>query len=132
MRRNDSYALSRWSRPGRRRAAVVGLSAAALILTACSAGGTSAGRSSASTPSAPRQALLAAATQARQITSATETLTVHDSTSGSTTTGTVQFRLKPTLLASENLIVTAAGTKTRIKVILTSTAIYLHEASLAG
>ena len=132
MRRNDSYALSRWCRPGRRRAAVVGLSAAALILTACSAGGTSAGRSSASTPSAPRQALLAAATQARQITSATETLTVHDSTSGSTTTGTVQFRLKPTLLASENLIVTAAGTKTRIKMILTSTAIYLHEASLAG
>jgi len=37
-----------------------------------------------------------------------------------------------TLLASENLNVTAAGTKTRIKVILTSAAIYLHEASLTS
>lgn len=131
-RNDDTTALSRWCRPVGQRAAAVGLSAAALILVACSSGGTSAGDSSASTPLTPRQALLAAATQAQQITSATETLTVHDNTLGSTTTGTVQFRLKPTLLASENLNVTAAGTRTRIKMILTSTAIYLHDASLAG
>jgi hypothetical protein len=132
MDRNDSSAVSRRGRPVWQRAYVVGLSAAALILVACSSGGTSAGGGSDSTPLTPRQALLAAATQARQVTSATETLTVHDSTSGSTTTGTVQVRLKPTLLASEDLTVTAAGTRTRIKMILSSTAIYLHEASLAG
>jgi hypothetical protein len=126
-------ALSSWCRPVRRRACAVGLSAAALVLAAaCSSGGTSGGGSSASTPLDPRQALLAAATQARQVTSAAETLTVQDSTSGSTTTGTVQIRLKPALLASENLNVTAAGTSTQVKAIVTGTAIYLHEASLAG
>jgi len=132
-RNDDTTALSRWCRPVRQRAAAVGLPAAALILVAaCSSAATSPGGSPASTPLRPRQALLAAATQAQQVTSATETLTVHDSTSGSTTTGTIRIRLKPTLLASENLTVTAAGTRTRIKMILTSTAIYLREASLAG
>lgn len=126
-------APSQWRRPVQQRAAAVGLSAATLILAAaCSSGGTSAGGRSVSTSLGPRQALLAAATQARQVTSATETLTVQDKTSGSTTTGTVQFRLKPTLLASENLTATAAGARTRIKVILTGTAIYLHEASLTS
>jgi hypothetical protein len=132
MDRNDSSAVSRRGRPVRQCACAVGLSAAALILVACSSGGTSAGGGSGSTPLAPRQALLAAATQARQVTSATETLTVRDSTSGSTTTGAVRVRLKPALLASEDLTVTAAGTRTRIQMILTGTAIYLHEASLAG
>ena len=118
--------------PVRRRAAV-GVSAAALILiAACSSGGPSAVQGSAGTVSAPRQALLAAATQAQQVTSATETLTVRDNTSGSTTTGTVQIRLKPSLLASESLNVTAAGTRTRIKMIFTSTTIYLNEGSLTS
>ena len=133
MDRNDSSAVSRRCRPARARAYAVGLSAAALILAAaCSSGRTSAGGSPGGAPLTPRQALLAAATQAQQITSATETLTVHDNTSGSATTGTVQVRLKPALLASENLNVTAHGTSTRVKVILTGTAVYLHEASLAG
>jgi hypothetical protein len=129
----DSSAVSRWYRPVRQHTYAVGLSAAALVLAAaCSSGGSSAGGSSASTPLAPRQALLAAATHAQRMTSATETLTVHDSTSGSTTTGTIRIRLKPSLLVSENLNVTAAGTRTRIKAFITSKAIYLHEASLAG
>jgi hypothetical protein len=132
-RNDDTTSLSRWCRPVRQRAAAAGLPIAALILVAaCSSAGTSAGGNPASTPLPARQALLAAATQAQQVTSATERLTVHDNTSGSTTTGTIRVRLKPTLLASENLTVTAAGTRTRIKMILTSTAIYLHEASLAG
>ena len=134
MRRNDSSALSRRYRSARQRTAAAGLSAAVLILAAaCSSGGTSASRGSARASLTPRQALLAAATQAQQITSATETLTVHDSgASSSTTTGTIRIRLKPALLASENLNATAAGTRTRIKMIFTSTVIYLHEASLAG
>jgi hypothetical protein len=131
-RNDDTSDLSRWFRPGRQRAAAVGLSAAALIITACSFGGTSADGGSTSTVLAPQQAVLAAATQAQQVTSGNARLTVQDKTSGSTMTGTVRIRLRPTLLASENLNVTAAGATTRIKAILTGTALYLHEASLAG
>jgi hypothetical protein len=115
------------------------LSAAALILlAACSSGGSGpassagpASTGSASAPLTPRQALLAAAAQARQIRSATETLTVQQSGSESaTTTGTIQVRLKPTLQASETLRTALAGKTTQIKAIVTSTVIYLHEASL--
>ena len=113
-----------------RRAAAVGLSAAALIaLAACSSGGSA----PASTTLTPRQALLAAASHAQKITSATETLTVRDSgAQTATTTGTIQVQRKPTLQASETLNTTAAGKSTQIKVILTGTAIYLHEAALTG
>jgi hypothetical protein len=119
-------------RPVPRRAAAVGLSAAALtLLAACSSGGGPA--STASTPLTPRQALLAAASHAQQVTSASETLTVRDSGAQNTTTaGAIQFQRKPTLQASETLNTTAAGKNTQIKVILTGTAIYLHEAALAG
>ena len=82
---------------------------------------------------APRQSLLAAATQAQQVTSVTEALAVKGSgVSSSTMTGTVQFRLKPALLVSENLDVTAAGTSTRIKMIFAGTDIYFHEAALTS
>jgi hypothetical protein len=119
-------------RPVPRRAAAVGLSAAALtLLAACSSGGGQA--STASTPPTPRQALLAAASHAQQVTSASETLTVQDSGAQNTTTaGAIQFQLKPALQASETLNTMAAGKNTQIKVILTGTAIYLHEAALAG
>ena len=120
-------------RPVPRRAAAVGLSAAALIvLAACSSGG-GGPASTASTPLTPRQALLAAASHAQKVTSASETLTVRDSgAQNATTAGTIQFQRKPTLQASETLNTTAAGKSTQIKVILTGTAIYLHEAALAG
>jgi LppX_LprAFG lipoprotein len=116
-----------------RRAAAAGLPAAALIaLAACSSGG--GGPAGApSTSLTPRQALLAAASHARQVTSASETLAVRDTGSQHTTTaGTIQFQRKPALQASETLNTTAAGKSTQIKVILTGTAIYLHEAALAG
>jgi hypothetical protein len=108
------------------------LSAAALVLAAaCTSCGTSA--SSGSAPLTPRQLLLAAAAQAQQVTSATETLTAQASgASSSAITGTIQFRLKPTLLASETLNATAAGTSTQIKAIVTSTAVYVQEASLTA
>jgi hypothetical protein len=76
--------------------------------------------------------MLAAATQAQKITSATETLTVQNSgIQNATTTGTIQVRRTPTLQLSENLNVTGAGKSTQIKAILTDTAIYLNEPSLA-
>jgi hypothetical protein len=103
------------------------LSAAALVLAAaCASCGTSA-------PLTPRQLLLAAATQAQQVTSATETLTIKDSgASRSTITGTIQLRLKPTLLVSENLDTTVAGVRTPFQVIFTTTHVYIHEASLTS
>jgi len=124
---------SRRRRPVPRRAAAAGLSAAALIaLAACSSGG-GGPASTASTPLTPRQALLAAASHAQKVTSASETLTVRDSgAQNATTAGTIQFQRRPTLQASETLNTTAAGRSTQIKVILTGTAIYLHEAALAG
>src|SRR5215472_15635429 len=123
-------AVSRHHRPVPRRAAATGLSAAALIaLAACSSGGGGA----ASTTLTPRQAMLAAASHAQKVTSATETLTVRDSGAQTgTTTGIIQVQRKPTLQASETLNSTAAGKSTQIKVILTGTAIYLHEAALTG
>ena len=124
---------SRRRRPVPRRAAAAGLSAAALIvLAACSSGG-GGPASTASTPLTPRQALLAAASHAQKVTSASETLTVRDSgAQNATTAGTIQFQRKPTLQASETLNTTAAGKSAQIMVILTGTAIYLHEAALAG
>jgi hypothetical protein len=132
-RGHDSSVPFRWHRLIGPHAAV-GLSAAALILVAaCSSGGKPAGNGSASTPMPPRQALLAAATQTQRITSATETLTVQASgASDSTTTGTIQFRLKPTLMVSGNLNETAAGASTRIKMIITGSAMYFNEASLTS
>jgi hypothetical protein len=129
-----SAVLSRRGRPGRRRAAAVGLSAAVLtLLSACSSGGESPGGGSASTQLSPRQELLAAAIQTRQVTSATETLTVHASgASASTTTELIRFRLKPTLLVGGDIDTTAAGTHARIKMIITGSAIYIHESSLAS
>jgi hypothetical protein len=125
-------ATPRRHRPAPRRAAAVGLSAAALTgLAACSSGGGLA--SAPSAPLTPRQALLAAASHAQKVTSATETLTVRNSgAQTSTTNGAIQFQRKPTLRASETLNTTAAGKSTQIKVILTGTAIYLHEAALSG
>ena len=113
----------------------VGLSAAALILvSACSSGGgvSSGGSAPASTPLTPGQAMLAAAIQAHKVTSATETVTIQDSgIQNTTTTATAQFRRTPTLQLSENLHLALAGKSTPIKLILTGTAIYVHEPSLA-
>jgi hypothetical protein len=109
-----------------RRAAACLPAGALILLAACSAGG-----KSTATPLTPKQAVLAAAKQARQVTSATETLNVQVSgASTSATTGTILVRLKPALLVSGNLNTTAAGASTRIKVILTSAAMYVSEPSL--
>jgi len=113
----------------------VGLATVALILiAACSSRGSgpAGAGGSASTPLTPRQALLATAAQTQRVTSATEVLTVRDSgVQSAITTGTVVFRRTPTLEAKENLKVTVAGKSVPIKAILTDTAIYINEASLA-
>lgn len=128
----------------RQRAAAAGLSAAVVLAlaAACSSAGTgsaasngSPARATSSAPAAltPRQALLDAAAQSRRVNSAVETLNVQETgTTGSTTTGTVVFQLKPTLEADEDLHVTAAGQSTQVKMIITSTTLYFSEPSLAS
>jgi hypothetical protein len=48
------------------------------------------------------------------------------------TTGTLQFVRKPTLVLAEDMTITAAGKSTQVKAIITDTALYLNEPSLAS
>ena len=121
-----------------------GVTALALSLAACSSGGSgshtngpASGASHASsgsdnTPQSAQQALAIAATRTQQITSASETLTVRVSGARSQiTTGTIVVQLKPTVEIGENIDVAAGGTNTRIKAIVTSSALYLSEPALS-
>lgn len=120
----------------RRRAAAAGLSAAAVLAlaAACSSAGTGPAAGNRSPAAlAPRQALLDAAVQARRVNSAVETLAIQESgTTSTTTTGTVRVRLRPNLEADEDLHVSAAGQNTEIKIIITGTALYFSEPTLAS
>ncbi len=112
---------------------IAGLSAAALILTAaCSSGGGPAGAGGSAAPSlTPRHVLLAAATQARQMTSFTEMVTTQiGGIQGDRLTGTIVAKLKPTLQVAANLRLAAAGQSSQVKEIITGTALYLSTATL--
>lgn len=126
------------------RPVVTGLSAVALaLLTACSSGGggNSAGTGPASTGPADtgaggtqtaQSALLTAATQAQHINSAVTALHVRVAGSqASTETGTIQYRLKPSLLMGEDLHIAADGGNTEIKMILSGQDMYFSEPGLA-
>ncbi len=118
----------------RDRVLVAGLSAVALILAAaCSPGGGSAGGGGhAGASLAPRHILLAAATRAQQMTSATMLLTSQVSGIQSLTiTGTIWFQRKPTLLIAGNIRLAAAGQSVHVREIITSTASYVSTPSLA-
>ncbi len=137
MRPVSSYsrqAAPSWRRrPVPQRTVALGLPAAALLLLAACGSGPAGSGGSASTTLSPRQALLAAATQDRQVTSATETLTVKASgLQNETTSGTILIQLKPALQLSANLSIAAAGKSTHIKEVLTGSAIYFSAAALTG
>jgi len=128
---SQQAALSWQRRPGPRRAAGAGLSAAALIAVA--ACGSSNANESGSTSLTPREALVAAVSHTQKVTSAVETLNVKVSGAQSlSTAGTVQVRLKPALLIGANLNIADAGKTTPIKEVLTSKAIYFSAPSLTG
>jgi hypothetical protein len=127
-----------------RRPVAIGLSAAVLtLLAACSSGGSgpansaqTSGTATASTGAAGTQtaqsALLAASTDAQNINSAVTTLQVKVSGSqASTETGTLQYQLKPSLLMSQDMQITAEGGNTEIKMILTGQDLYFSEPGLA-
>jgi hypothetical protein len=112
-----------------RRAGVLiaGLSAA-LILAACSSGsgGPTGSGGSARTPLPPRQAVLAAATQTRQVTSATELVTIQGrGIVSETITGTMRVQLKPTRRLAANFNIAEPGRSAQVKEILTGTAFYI-------
>jgi hypothetical protein len=112
-------------------------SAAGLVAVAgCASGGSRPAAAPPSPSASPQQALLAAAVRAQQVTSAAETVTMRFSGAHSgSATATAQFRLKPSLEASEDLSLTQAGKTMRLKMILTRTALYMTApvfASLSG
>ena len=113
-----------------------GAAVTAAALAACSSASKPASTSGARSGTiqlAPRQALLEAATKARQLTSATETLSIQAvGATGATTSGTLVIQLKPALLVNATLNVTAAATNTRIKMIITGKAVYFSEAALTS
>jgi hypothetical protein len=112
---------------------IAGLGAAALILAACSSGGgrPAASGGSARTPLPPRQAVLAAATQTRQVTSATELVTMRArGTVSETITGTIRVQLKPVRRLAATLNFAEPGKHAQVKEILTGTAFYLSGTAL--
>jgi hypothetical protein len=126
---------------GRRRRAAVAFGAGALALVAgCSAGPTVAtdttgttGTTGSATPLAPRTAISLAADQTQRVNSMAAAFSVQISGSvADTVTGTVQMRLRPTLLADEKLHVTAAGQEFPLDEIVTTKAIYLKSPSFAA
>jgi hypothetical protein len=137
-----------------RRPAAIALSAATLaLLAACSSSGsTSASGPAASTGAGAttgtstgsgsagsggsqtaKDALLTAATQSQNITSAVTSLHVTVTGSqASTETGTIQYQLKPSLLMGEDMKIAAEGGNTEIKLIVTGTDMYFSEPGLSG
>jgi hypothetical protein len=101
-----------------------------MLLAGCASGSSSSAAKAA--PSSPRQAILLAATKAQKITSATETVNIQFSgTQSGSTSAIAQFRLKPKLEVSEDARVASAGKAVAFKAIITGTAMYFSEPSVA-
>ena len=132
----------RGSRPprrgNRRRAAAVAFGAGTLALVAgCSASTTVAtdttGPAGSAPPLSARTAISLAADQTQRVNSMAAAFSVQISGSVTdTVAGTVQLRLRPTLLADENLSVSAAGQKFPLREIVTAKAIYLKSPSVSA
>jgi hypothetical protein len=114
-------------------AAAAGLCAATVTLIAgCSTGTSASGTAASAKPMSPHQAISLAADQSRRITSASSTMTIKVAgATNVTTTGSMQMRLKPTLLASAKLNISASGQTIPIREIVGSKAIYMKIPGLA-
>jgi hypothetical protein len=109
------------------------LCAAACALIAGCGTGTSTSGAAAAKPLSPKQAITLASDNTSRASSLTGDYTVQVGSAGSElTTGTVVAQIRPTLLVSENLAVSAAGQKLSISEILSARAIYLKEAALSA
>jgi hypothetical protein len=125
-------------RSNRRRTAGVAFGAGTLALVAgCSAGTTVAtdttGTAGPAQPLSARTAISLAADQTQRVNSMAAAFSVQISGSVTdTVAGTVQLRLRPALLADENLSVSAAGQKFPLREIVTAKAIYLKSPSVSA
>jgi hypothetical protein len=132
------------ARPRRvaRQAAPVILCGAALVLAAgCSSAGTTAATSaspkahssgSGTSPQNATQAITAAAQTSQRIKSIAASITEHASSGTSTSTsGTVEEQLRPTLQMSMHLTTAVAGRPTSLDGVITSKVMYLKIGSLA-
>jgi LppX_LprAFG lipoprotein len=107
---------------GRRRAAAVALCAGAVALvTGCSTGSTGSAASL-----TPRKAISLAADESHRVSSMAATFSEQvGSPAVAGTTGTMQLRLKPTLLAHEALRTSASGQTVSLEEIVSAKAIYV-------
>jgi hypothetical protein len=118
-----------------RRATAVAFCAGSLALVAgCSAGSTVANDTTGSAnPLAARTAVSLAADETQRVNSMAATFAVQISGNvDETVAGTMQMRLRPTLLADESLNVSAAGQKFPLHEIVTTKAIYLKSPAFAA
>jgi hypothetical protein len=116
-------------RTGRRTAAVAAFGAGALALIAgCGGGGTGS-----AAPLTPHQAITLAADQTQHVNSIAETIAINVTGAASdTTTGSIQVRLKPTLLADEHLTIASQGQTVPMTAIVSAKAIYLKSAAFSA
>jgi hypothetical protein len=113
----------------RHAGAAVLCAATCALIAGC---GASTGGAGSAKPLPPRQAVALASDNTSRAGSLTGDYTVHIGSAGSEiTTGTVSAQLKPSLLISENLTVSAAGQKLSVSEVMSARAIYLKEAALS-
>ncbi len=114
-----------------RRAAAVALGAGALaLITGCSAASSSGSSASSAGSTSPHTALTLAAAQSQKVNSMAATFS--SQAAGETTTGSLQLQLKPSLLAGENLKVTADGKTTPMDEVITDKSIYVKTGLLSS
>lgn len=106
------------------RVTALGLSAGALLVTSGCSGGAATSAASSHPPAA--QAIRLAASQARQVSSLTESFTIQNYTVGSTTSGTMREQAQPTQVLDAANVTKAPGVSLPNQELLTSSAIYLR------
>jgi hypothetical protein len=120
-------------RRGYGRAAAAACAGAAALIAGCSSTGGSGAGGARATSLTPRQAITLASANASKISSLTGDYTVRTGTTGTEiTTGTMSAQLRPSLLISENLTVSAAGHELVMSELLTTQAVYLKESALSA
>jgi hypothetical protein len=130
----SAYSPFNGGRGGRRAPAVALCAAALAVIAGCSTGSSSSsvplgttGTTGTATKLTPRQAITLAAVETQRVTSMAGTFAEQVGTAG-TINGTIQLRLKPTLLAHETLS-SSIGQSSRVEEIVSAKAIYIKAPS---
>jgi len=116
-------------------AALIAVCAGALALvTACAGSGSGAGSGGgAAKPLTPRQAIVLASDQTQQASTLSARLSVQiGGAAAAATTGTLQYQLKPALLAHVSLTTSAGGKTVPVEEIMSTSALYLKVPALSA